>query len=139
MAIIRPEAHDDAGEKATPNQIAKGIVTEALSYFDVVLEHTMNGDGDHFDPKQITPGELKQIKRILQLQIARCEQLEMAGEPRAKKTGDRRWEILRVGVGEWQVYEKGVGWKGSRQAHALPRTLKSVLDDLEAQGDDDLL
>lgn len=75
MAIVRPESHADHGEKATPTQIAKGIVEEALSYFDVVLEHTMNGDGDHFDPKKITLRELRQIERMIQKQIARCEKL----------------------------------------------------------------
>ena len=76
MAIVRADTHtDNPGEKATPTQIAKGIVTEALSYFDVVLEHMMNGEGDHFDPKQVTPRELKQIERMIQKQIARCEKL----------------------------------------------------------------
>jgi hypothetical protein len=76
MAIIRPQTNlDNPGETATPTQIAKGIVEEALSYFDVVLEHMINGDGDHFDPEQITPRELKQIERMIQKQINRCERL----------------------------------------------------------------
>tara|TARA_R110002020_G_scaffold102600_2_gene240770 strand:- start:166 stop:402 length:237 start_codon:yes stop_codon:yes gene_type:complete len=76
MAIVRPQTHlDNPGEKATPTQVAKGIVEEALSYFDVVLDHAMNGDGDHFDLKQITPGELKQVAHMIEKQIARCERL----------------------------------------------------------------
>ena len=77
MAIIRPEAHDDAGEKATPNQIAKGLILEAVTYWDWMLERAETNPGDypHFDPKKITERELKQVQRLVEKQLARVERL----------------------------------------------------------------
>ena len=77
MSLIRPEAHDDAGAKATPNQIAKGLILEAATYWDWMLERAQTNPGDypHFDPTKITKREMQQVERLIQKHLARVEKM----------------------------------------------------------------